>query len=433
MPVMQIGCLFAIMVVLMFFGLPLAFSLFISSVFVASVWTSLPFLQLVQKMFSGVDSFVLTAIPFFLLAGNIMNSGKITDKLINLATVLVGHMRGGLAHINVLVSLLFGGVSGSAVADTSGVGSILIPAMQKKGYPKSFSVAVTSTSSVLGQIIPPSMIMIIYASASGVSVQAMFVAGVLPGILLALSMMGVSWYYAVKYDYPREEKKSFRDFLIALKESILVLFMPLIIIGGVLTGVCTATESAVVAVVYSLFLTLFIEKTLNVRDLKPIFVQTAKGTATSLICIASANVFGYLMAYFKVSSLVQQVIESIHMTQWQFILFCILLFFLLGCFMDSTPAIYIFVPIIAPAGLALGLNPIHLGIVICLTLAIGLVTPPYGLCLLLGCQISGIVPQKAFRDVGIMLTAVMITLIVICMFPDLLLWLPRLIVPDSIG
>lgn len=432
MNALPIILLFVIMIVLMLLGLPLAFSLFFSSVVVVAACTDLPFLQLIQKMFAGVDSFVLTAIPFFMLAGNLMNSGKITDKLINLASTVVGHMRGGLAHINVLVSLLFGGVSGSAVADTSGVGGILIPAMQAKGYPKSFTVAVTSTSSVLGQIIPPSLIMIIYASTSGASVQALFIAGVLPGIILALTMMGVSYYYAVKYDYPREEKKSFKDFLMALKDSALVLIMPLIIIGGVLTGICTATESAVVAVVYSLIITLFVDKTLTVADLKPIFIQTAKGSATSLFCIAGAGAFGYLMAYFKVSALVQQMIVGMNMSQWQYILFTIILFFFLGCFMDATPAISIFVPIVVPAGIALGLNPTHLGIIICLVLAIGMVTPPYGLCLLIGCQISGIEPQKTFKDIGVMLGAVMITLVIILLLPDVILWLPRLICPKFV-
>lgn len=432
MNVIPVLLLFVLMLVLMLLGLPLAFSLFFSSVVVVTACTDLPFLQLIQKMFAGVDSFVLTAIPFFMLAGNLMNSGKITDKLINLASTVVGHMRGGLAHINVLVSLLFGGVSGSAVADTSGVGAILIPAMQDKGYPKAFTVAVTSTSSVLGQIIPPSLIMIIYASTSGASVQALFIAGILPGILLALTMMAVSYYHAVRYDYPREEKKTFKDFFAALKESALVLFMPLIIIGGVLSGVCTATESAVVAVVYSLIITLFVDKTLELSDLGPIFIQTAKGSATSLFCIAGAGAFGYLMAYFKVSALVQQMILGMDMTQWQYILFCILLFFFLGCFMDATPAISIFVPIVVPAGIALGLDPTHLGIVICLVLAIGMVTPPYGLCLLIGCQISGIEPQKTFKSIGVMLGAVMVTLVIVLLLPDLVLWLPRLICPKFV-
>ncbi|MDD3252634.1 MAG: TRAP transporter large permease [Lachnospiraceae bacterium] len=432
MNILSLMLLFGLMIALMLLGLPLAFSLFFSSIVVVATCTSLPVLQIVQKMFAGVDSFVLTAIPFFLLAGNIMNSGKITDKLINLASTMVGHLRGGLAHINVLVSLLFGGVSGSAVADTSGVGSILIPAMQKRGYPQSFTVAVTSTSSVLGQIIPPSLIMIIYASTSGASVQALFIAGIVPGIILAITMMIVSYYYALKYDYPREEKKSFVDFLKALKASVLVLIMPIIIIGGVLSGICTATESAVIAVVYSLIITLFIDRTLKLSDLAPVFIQTAKGTATSLFCIAGASAFGYLMAYFKVSELVLELIKNMNMTQWQYILFCIALFFFLGCFMDATPAICIFVPIVVPAGLALGLNATHLGIVICLLLAIGMVTPPYGLCLLIGCQISGIAPQKTFKDVGVMLGAVMVTLVVILLLPDLVLWLPRLVCPKFV-
>lgn len=424
--------LFAAMVGLMLLGLPLAFSLFASSVSVMLLFTDLPLWQIIQRMFSGVNSFVLTAIPFFMLAGNLMNSGQITDKLIDLASTLVGHLRGGLAHINVLVSLLFGGVSGSAVADTSGVGSILIPAMEKKGYSKSFSVTVTACSSVLGQIIPPSLIMIIYASTSGASVQALFIAGVLPGIMLALSMMAVSWFYARKYNFPREEKRSLRDFLHALRKSILVLIMPLIIIGGVLTGACTATESAVVAVVYSLILTLFVDRTLTLRQLVPIFIQTAKSTATSLFCIAGAGAFGYLMAYFQVNRYVRDLMLSLHMGQVGYILFCIVLFFLLGCFMDATPAICIFVPIVVPYGVELGLHPVHLGMIICLLLAIGMVTPPYGLCLLIGCQISGIEPQKTFKDLLVMLGVVLITLVVILLLPDLILWLPRMLVPKFV-
>ena len=429
MSALPIIILFAGMIFLMLLGLPLAYSLFASSIVVMAVFTGLPLWQMVQKMFSGINSFVLTAIPFFMLAGNLMNSGKLTDKLIDLSSTVVGHLRGGLAHINILVSLLFGGISGSAVADASGVGAILIPAMEKKGYSKSFTVTVTACSSVLGQIIPPSLIMIIYASTSGASVQALFIAGIIPGILLAASMMAVSYYYAVKYDFPREEKKTFRDFLHELKRSFLVLLMPIIIIGGVLSGACTATESAVIAVVYSLFITLFIEKTLRPKDLIPIFIQTAKGTATTLFCIAGAAAFGYLMAYFRINDFVHQLMLSLSMTKSGYILFCIILFFILGCFMDATPAICIFVPIVVPLGIELGLHPIHLGMIISLLLAIGMVTPPYGLCLLIDCQISGIAPQKTFKDLGIMLGAVMFTLVVILFLPDLILWLPRLIVP----
>lgn len=421
--------LIAGMLLLMLTGLPLAFAIFATSTYVMMMYTRLPLWQIMQRFFAGVDSFVLTAIPFFLLAGNLMNSGKITDKLIRLSSTMVGHIRGGLAHINVLVSLLFGGVSGSAVADTSGVGTILIPAMVKEGYTTSFTVAVTATSSVLGQIIPPSLIMIIYAATAGASVQAMFIAGVIPGILLGGAMMAVSYIYAVKYDYPREKRKTFMDFLRAFRESFLVLLMPVIIIGGVLSGVCTATESAVIAVIYSLIITIFVDKTLTFRDLPPIFIATAKGTAVSLFCIGAATAFGYLLAYFRTSDYVLRLMAEMELTQTTYILFIVVLFTILGMFMDATPAICIFVPIVIPAGLAMGMHSVHLGMIICLVLAFGLVTPPYGLCLLLACQIAKIAPQKVFRDLAFMLLAVAVTLLIIIFVPQLILWLPQVLVP----
>jgi len=418
---------------LMLLGVPLAFSIFISSASALVIFTDLPFWQIMQRFFAGVDSFVLTAVPFFLLAGNLMNSGKITDKLINLASVLVGHIRGGLAHINVVTSLFFGDISGSAVADASGEGTIIIPAMVKKGYTKSFTVAITATSAVLGQIIPPSLIMIIYASCAGVSVQALFIAGIIPGILFAISMMIVSYIYAVKYNYPREEKKTLKDFWFAIKNSFLVLLMPLIIMGGVLSGICTATESAVIAVVYSLIITLFVDKTLTFKDLVPIFTDTAKSTATILFCIGSASTFGYLLAYFRANDMVLKLMTDFNFSTNGYIVFIVVLFFILGCFMDATPAIYIFVPIVVPTGMALGMNPVHLGIIICLVLAFGMVTPPYGLCLLIDCQIAKINPKESFKDIFVMLIGVTIVLLLIIFWEDFILFLPRILVPKYVG
>lgn len=417
------------MLLFMILGLPLAFSIFGISTLTAVIFTDISLWQLIQRFFAGVDSFVLTAIPFFLLAGNLMNSGKITDKLIRLASAAVGHIRGGLAHINVVVSLLFGGVSGSAIADTSGIGTILIPAMVKKGYDPSFTVTITAVSSVLGQIIPPSLIMIIYSATAGASVQALFIAGIVPGILFAAIMMVVSYVYAVKYDYPKEEKAGVSGFFLALKDAATVLIMPVIIIGGVLSGVCTATESAVLAVVYSLIITIFVDKTLTFKDLVPIFISTAKGTATSLFCIGAASTFGYLLAYFRTNDMVLRLMESMNLSAGGFILFVTILFLILGCFMDATPAICIFVPIVVPVGTALGLHPVHMGMLICLVLAFGMVTPPYGLCLLLACQIAKIEPQRVFRDLLIMLGAVAVVLLVIIFSPELILFLPRLLVP----
>ena len=418
------------MLFLMLFGLPLAFSLFAVSTFVLLVYTGLPLWQIIQRFLAGVDSFVLTAIPFFLLAGNLMNAGQITDKLLSLASAMVGHIRGGLAHINVLSSLLFGAKSGSAVADVSGLGTVLIPAMVKNGYATSFTVVITCTSSVLAQIIPPSLIMIIYAATTGASIQALFIAGIIPGIGLALVMMAMSYIYAVKYDYPREKKKTFRQFLRAVKEAALVLLMPVIILGGVLSGICTATESAAVAVVYTLIITLFVEKTLTFRDLPPIFIATAKGTASSLFCIGAATAFGYLLAYFQANKWVMELMVKMNLGVNGYIVFIVILFLILGMFMDATPAICIFAPIVVPVGLAMGMHSIHLGMIICLTLAFGLVTPPYGLCLLLACQIAKVEPQKVFLDLFFMLLAITAALLLIIFVPEFILWLPRLAVPQ---
>lgn len=417
---------------LMLLGLPLGFAIFITSAGALAIFTDLPFWQIMQRFYAGIDSFVLTAIPFFLLAGNLMNSGKITDKLMNLASAMVGHIRGGLAQINVVTSLFFGGISGSAVADTCGEGTIIIPAMIKRGYSKSFTVAITATSSVLGQIIPPSLIMIIYAATAGVSVQAMFVAGIIPGILFAISQMVISYIYAVKYNYPREQRKTLKEFWFCFKDSFLVLLMPLIIMGGVLSGVVTATESAVIAVVYSLIITIFVYKTLTFKDLVPIFVNTAKSTAVTLFCIGAASAFGYLLAYFRINDMVLQLITEMNFSKNMFILFVIGLFFVLGMFMDSTPATYIFVPIVLPTAMALGINPVHIGMVIVLTLAFGLITPPYGLCLLLGSQIAKMNPKDAFKDIFVQLIGVIIVLFAIAFWEDFILFLPRIIVPKYV-
>lgn len=426
---MNIAVLFLGMIAFMLVGVPLAFSILAISIVVLMVFTGIPLWQVAQRFFAGVDSFVLTAIPFFLLAGNIMNEGKITDKLLNLSDAVVGHIRGGLAHVNVLVSFLFGGVSGSAVADTSGIGAMLIPAMIKKGYSKEFSVSVTCCSSVLGQIVPPSLIMIIYASTANTSIQAMFMAGLLPGAFLAIMMMVISYFYAIKYNYPREEKMTWKQRGKVFLNSITTLVMPLLIIGGVVSGLTTATESAVIAVVYALVITMFVDKTVDIPKLKKILITTAKGSAVSLFCIGAANVFGYLMAYFRVNILVSQLFASLSLGRTGFIFVTFLLFLVLGCFMDSTPAIYIFVPIIAPLAAQYGIHPIHIGMIVCLTLAFGLVTPPYGLCLLLSCQIAKINPKAALKDVGIMLAGITLVLILLFMLPDVLLFLPRLICP----
>lgn len=424
--ILAIAVLLIGLIVVIVLGLPLGFSLFCISSTVAFLFTNISIERYVRTFYSGIGGVVLTAIPFFLLAGNIMNEGKITEKLLNLSNALVGHFRGGLAQVNVLVSLLFGGISGSAVADTSGVGTILIPAMIKKGYTAPFSVALTATSSVLGQIIPPSLIMIIYAAAADTSVKKMFLAGIIPGIMIAGSMMLVSYFYALKYHFPRERKTTLREKLGAFRKAVLTLFMPLIMIGGVVSGIFTATESAVVAVLYSIVLTLFVYRSVTVRQLFHIILKTAKASANTLFCIGSASFLGYMIAYFKVDFYVKDAFLFVSKDPWVYILMVVLLFTLLGTFMDAAPAIYIFVPIVAPIGLELGLDPVHIGTMICLVLGLGLVTPPYGLCLLLASSIGKISTQKVFKDLGIVLSAILLTVLIIIFLPDLILFLPRM-------
>jgi tripartite ATP-independent transporter DctM subunit len=261
----------------------------------------------------------------------------------------------------------------------------------------------------------------------------MFIAGIIPGILLAVSMMVVSYIYAVKYDYPRERRRTFKEILISVRNALTVLALPFIILGGVLSGVFTATESAAIAVFYSLILTVFVDKTLTFKDLVPIFINTAKGTAATLLCIGAATAFGYLLAYFRGGEYILQLLKTMDLSQTGFIVFLIVLFTIIGMFMDATPAICIFVPIIAPVGMSMGMNGIHMGIIICLVLAFGLVTPPYGLCLLLGCQIAKLPPPAVFRDLGVFLLAVLVTLLLVIFIPGLILWLPGIIVPQVVG
>lgn len=392
----------------------------------------MPLWMFMQRFFSGLDSFVLVAIPFFLLTGNLMNQGNITDRLINLSYAIVGHIRGGLALVTVMGCMLFGGVSGSAVADVAGIGSVMIPSMVKKGYPTPFVVALTSTASTLGQVIPPSIIMIIYASTAGTSVGALFLAGVIPGVLIGLGLMLVSYFYALRYNLPAEPRRSCREMAAAAKDAVLTLGAPVIIIGGVVMGIFTATESSVVAALYCGFLALVVYRTITLQQLPRILLDTAKTSALTLFAIGSASIFGWLMGYFQATDIATIAITSISTNSNVFLMLVIALFMILGTFMDATPAIIIFVPVVAPVATALGIHPIQLGLVVSVIMAVGLVTPPYGLCLLLGSSIAGIQANKSFRDLAVVAAVALAVTVVVTFFPDVILFLPRLLMPKFV-
>jgi len=413
-------------------AVPVPFAIALISGYVLKFEAQLPFWLFLQRMFKGLESFILIAIPFFILTGNIMNRSGITEKLVDLSHSFVGHLRGGLAHVNIVVSMFFAGISGSSTADTAGIGSILIPSMTKRGYKKDFTVAVTAASSTLGVIIPPSTLMIVYAVTTGTSIAALFLAGIIPGIIIGLGQMGLSYFYAIKYKYPREKKSTLKELLINVKNSILPLGTPIIIIGGVVGGIFTATEASVVAVVYSLILSMFVYKTITIKDLPKLFIDTALLSSLSLFCLATSTIFGWLLSYFRVPQALTPILQGMTSSPVVLLSIITITFLIVGTFMDAIPAIMIFMPVILPIAQAFDIQAVHLGLVVVISLALGLITPPYGLCLLLACSIAKIPVRKALKTTAIFLFFMIILLAILVIFPDIVLFIPKLIVPNFI-
>ncbi len=385
-----------------------------------------PFLLLVE-MFKSYNAFVLLAVPFFLLAANLMNASGITERLVTLSRTMVGHLPGGLGHINVVVSMLFAGISGSSTADAAGIGSLLIPAMKKEGYDPSFTVAITACSSVMGVVIPPSILMVVWGGLMTVSIGGLFLAGVIPGVLIGTSMMGTVLIYAKIRGYPIYERASLRQFLSALGGGILALLTPAIIVGGVVGGLFTPTEASVVAVVYSLVIAVFVYRSLGIREVPQVLYHSARFAAISLFCVGTASAFGWLLAYFQIPKAIVSVMETwgAGLIGTGFIV--ALAFLIIGMFIDAIPAIIILGTILSPMAEHVGMHPIHFAIIGVVSLAFGLITPPYGLCLLIACALGNIKLVHALRDVGIILIPMLAVLVFIILFPDVILFLPRLL------
>ncbi len=415
---------------LLFVGMPIAFDLGVVSLAGILLLGNVPAITVAQKMFSGLNSFVLLAVPLFILAANLMNRGKISEQLIQVAIAMVGHFKGGLGHANVLVSMIFAGISGSSQADTAGIGKILIPSMEENGYSREEAVGVTAASSTIGVIIPPSIPMVIYGSLASASVGALFLGGIIPGILIGLSQMVIVYIHARKYNYPSYERVKAAEICRMMLRYIPSLLTPLIIIGGVVFGIVTPTEAAGVACVYAMFLGCVVFRTIPVRDLPEIFIETITMTAQSLFALATATALGQLLSYYNVSRLVQQFFIS-HNMNWMIFLVLVILFLLfIGTFMDAIPAMTLFVPVLLPVALSLGITPIHFGLVVVITLAVGLITPPYGICLLIAGSIAKMPVEKSFAAVMPYLTVILIVLLTVAFFPDVILFLPKLIRPE---
>ncbi len=418
--------LITVFLLLLILGTPIAFVIGIVSILGIGLLDTIPLITVFQKMLQGLNSFVLLAIPLFILAANLMNSGKISEKLIQFSTALVGHIRGGLAHSNIVASMFFAGLSGSSTADTAGLGKILIPSMEKEGYSKDTAVAVTAASSTIGGIIPPSIVMVIYGSLAGASISGLFIGGIIPGILIGVSMMVIVYFKALKHNYPKYERVKVLSILKMIVTISPTLLTPVIIIVGIVGGLVTPTEAAAIACIYAFFLGMFVYKTLKWREIPSIMRDTLTLSSLALFALATASALGELMSYYNVAQFVSETFFSSFSYPWLFLLMVIILFLFLGTFMDAIPAMILFVPVILPTAQILGIHEIHLGLVIIICLAIGLVTPPYGLCLLLASSIAKLPINKGIIAVTPYLLGILAILLLVAFVPDIVMWLPEL-------
>jgi tripartite ATP-independent transporter DctM subunit len=426
--------LFGSFTILCILRVPLAFAMFISSTIAIWAEGDVPLTIISQRIWVGLNNFPLLAVPFFLITGILMNETGISNRLINFSQSLVGHLRGGLAHVNVVVSMIIAGMSGISSADTWGVGSVLIPAMTKEGYEKGFTAGVTAASSTLGNIIPPSVMMIIYAATGGLSIGGLFMAGIIPGVMIGFGQMGFSYYFAVKHGIGTDYRFSFKNLLSSTKVAIFPLFIPVIIIGGIIGGVFTATEAAVITVVYSFVLSVFYGE-FGFGKFYRIIKDCVGLFSLSLFCVAAASLWAWILAYYNVPQTVVASMASAGLLSSKFYVFgfVILIFLIVGLFMDAIPAILILQPIIGEFAVQAGINPYHMGIVVVLTLAIGLITPPYGLCILIAADLASIsIPKAVIGLIPFYIISLLVVLFTV-FFPEVMLFIPRLVMPKFMG
>ncbi|MCY4288205.1 MAG: TRAP transporter large permease [Aestuariivita sp.] len=397
-------------------GVPIAFCLILASLPPIVIEPRLTEVLLAQRMYNSLDSFVLLAVPFFLLAGNLMNASGVTERLIRYADTRVGHIRGGIAHINVFVSMLFAGVSGSSTADTAGVGSVLIPAMQSKGFPGSFSVALTAASSVMGTIIPPSITLVVWGALTNTSVAQLFAAGILPGIMIAVVQFTYIWLWCKRNGIKAfGQRASTAERRLAFRRAAPGMLLPLILLGSIMFGLATPTEASILAVAYALFIGFFVYRQLSLEEFWEQLINSSKLVSLSLFCLASAGLFAWLLTYYGIPQSIASILQDV--SNPAILLFGVaLICIFLGLFLDALVVIVIIGPLFLPSILAVGADPVQYGIVACVTLSLGLVTPPYGLCLLIASAIAKIGMHEAFSETlklfGMMLAVVLLLILI---------------------
>lgn len=418
--------LFGSFAILCLVRVPIAFAMFISATLTIAAQGDVPLVIVPQRIWVGLNNFPLLAVPFFLFVAQAMNESGASGRLVDFGRAMVGWVRGGLAHVNVTVSMIFAGISGVSSAEALGIGSIMIPAMKREGYPAGFSAGLTAASATLGNIIPPSLMMIIYGATAGLSIGALFLSGIVPGILIGLLQMAYSARVASHLGIRDAEPFTVSRLTSSARSAGPSLVIPVLIIGGILGGAFTATEASVIAVVYVLVLALA-GGHLGLRALYRVSEDSVSMFSLSLLCVAAASLWGWVLAYYSVPQTVVSWLAGLGLLESKVGIFfaVIFAFLVVGTFMDAVPAIIILQPIVGEIAVAGGIDPYHMGLVVVLTLAIGLLTPPYGLCLLIAADIAGITTSTAVRALVPFYLISLVVVVFAALFPDVVLWIPR--------
>lgn len=409
-------------------GVPIAFSLGLSTTLYFIIFNK-DLLQVVpQMLFAGMDSYTLIALPLFILMGQLMNESKITSRLIDYCLIFIGNIRGGLGIVNVISSMLFGGISGSSVSDTASIGSILIPEMKKRGYPEEYAAGLTVASSTMGMIIPPSIPMVLYAVTAQESVGRLFLGGVFPGIMVGVFQLLITIVISNKNSFPRENKiVSFDTILKMTAKNSYILFMPFFVVGSVILGIATPTESAALGVFYALIIGLFLIKSLNLKRIVKALKSAVLTSAKIMIIIAFSKIFIWVLAFERVPDELSETISSLGLNSTSMLLLFVVIILISGTFIDVSPAILLFTPIFLPSIIQLGVSPVLFGVVLVIGLAVGACTPPVGNCLNVCAIITGLSIGKIFKGAAPFLIANVVTLIIIVLFPKIVTWLPEAI------
>src|SRR6266436_4322825 len=429
-PGMAALILFGSFFLLIVLRVPVAFALGLACMPVLIYDPRLSPMVLFNETFKSYNSFILLAVPFFLLTANLMGVGGITDRLVHLSRTMVGTWPGSLAQINVVLSVFFAGISGSSTADAASQSKIFIDAQTREGYDLSFSIAITAVSAVLAVIIPPSILMVVWGGVLSVSIGALYLAGILPGLLIAAAQMATVHVYAKIYHYPVYPRATLKEFFVSAWQSLPALFTPFIIVGGILLGWFTATESACVAVIYAAALSIFVYREMGLKELYHALSETGKLSAVALFCVGTASAFGWMLAYYQIPRALLANVSTWGMGITEVGFFIAAVFLVARCFLDTIPAIIIVGTTLEPLAHSVGMHPIHFAIIGIVSLAFGLVTPPYGLCLMISCAVAKVPIRFALKDMMIMLVPMLLMLAAIIVWPDIPLILPRLVAPE---